>query len=634
MSNFDVRNENSEFTGHNAIDPKIAHGYSQVQSGIVKDVRRDNYIRGQYDVMLQGMDGLVVRGCRLLSPDRSGGAVGVIKPLREGQPVVVAFRGGSLQEGYIIGAFSTEGRADEYYSGEMVPEHEQLTETPYGKVPYNRVSIHPSMVAQEDASFEGFGGKNFRSPWASVEYAGDGQDAMDARPVMAAMKLVTSGGDTANYSHGADVTYAGNIVQVAIGSTETVPTKLTRFATEHLQRAISFSGVDYNPPDVTAATEEIVKTYADKVKKLVQTNDVGGRIFQETLNSNLLALDELQLALGFLKAAQEYSRYLATLAIGASQSTPSSSGAPTSTADASAPLTGATPKQNDVASYEVKDKTPPKSIAIFAGHNDVPEGGGETGTNGTQGDMNGQTAESYFNDQVGRRVAELAPQYGLNVKYYTSVKTTSGSDPQSNWERARTLEAQGVYSLEMHFNAPGNTGSGAGTSGVIPGFGGKGIHQLDENLGKEFGRFSPNFRDGLGAPTRGLTILELAPMSGGVETGLRNEGSRQKYIDEFAHRVLRSLKGGDPAPAAQPAKPAEPLKVSALSKSSQGILASNPGRPGLFDDLVAAADTLNSGGSMPNMGSRYHAVLSDIVAQTYPGKRLNISSDSITLGVV
>jgi hypothetical protein len=59
-----------------------------------------------------------------------------------------------------------------------------------------------------------------------------------------------------------------------------------------------------------------------------------------------------------------------------------------------------------------------------------------------------------------------------------------------------------------------------------------------------FGRYPRTFRGGLGAPRRGISILEIGKLEGNLEQRLRNPQSRQPVIDTIARRIVEALAMG------------------------------------------------------------------------------------------
>jgi hypothetical protein len=98
----------------------------------------------------------------------------------------------------------------------------------------------------------------------------------------------------------------------------------------------------------------------------------------------------------------------------------------------------------------------------------------------------------------------------------------------------------GGYALEIHYDAYGPDGVG---SGLIPP-----LHRppsrLDESLAIAFGPYPLLYRNGLGAPRRGIAILEIGKLEGSLEAALRNPRSRDAAIAAIAERVVSALQQG------------------------------------------------------------------------------------------
>ena len=91
--------------------------------------------------------------------------------------------------------------------------------------------------------------------------------------------------------------------------------------------------------------------------------------------------------------------------------------------------------------------------------------------------------------------------------------------------------------LEIHFDSYGEYGFG---SGLIPAVSSK-LNTLDESLANSFGSYPMFFRGGLGAPKRGIRILEVGKLEGKLEKSLRNERSRDKVIKELSVRIVQAI---------------------------------------------------------------------------------------------
>ena len=108
----------------------------------------------------------------------------------------------------------------------------------------------------------------------------------------------------------------------------------------------------------------------------------------------------------------------------------------------------------------------------------------------------------------------------------------------------------GGYVLEIHFDAYGRHGVG---SGLIPNLRSPAT-RIDESLALNFGRYPINFRGGLGAPRRGISILEIGKLEGQLERALRAPQSRNAVVAALALRIVEAIElgiGEAPDPATQ-----------------------------------------------------------------------------------
>lgn len=194
-------------------------------------------------------------------------------------------------------------------------------------------------------------------------------------------------------------------------------------------------------------------------------------------------------------------------------------------------------------------------ILVMAGHADS-QGIGGAGTSGASVALGRRapmdpsiTDELYWNLQTAQAVVALGQRRGLNISFYDppARSIASGDDPRTNWSVGRNHVLAGGYALEIHFDAYGPDGYG---SGVIPAISAP-ISRLDESLASSFGAYPVFFRKGLGAPKRGITILEIGKLEGTLEATLRNPATRDVALSAIAERVVSSLELGlRPAPGA------------------------------------------------------------------------------------
>ena len=202
---------------------------------------------------------------------------------------------------------------------------------------------------------------------------------------------------------------------------------------------------------------------------------------------------------------------------------------------------------------------PNTEILVVAGHSDS-QGIGGAGTGGAAASLYGAkpmqigiTDELFWNLLTAQEVVRLGQERGLKIRFYDPPQRSiaSGNDPRTTWSVGKAHVAQGGYALEIHYDAYGRDGVG---SGLIPPIN-KPLNQIDESLAKAFGAYPQFFRDGLGAPKRGIAILEIGKLEGSLENALRNPQTRIASLQAIATRIVDALTAGlgAPNPAASPA---------------------------------------------------------------------------------
>jgi hypothetical protein len=212
-------------------------------------------------------------------------------------------------------------------------------------------------------------------------------------------------------------------------------------------------------------------------------------------------------------------------------------------------------------------------ILVMAGHADSQAIGG-AGTAGAAVDLAGAAPmqpgirdELHWNLLTAQAVAALGKQRGLAIRFYEPPLRTiaDGDDPRTKWSMGKAHAAAGGYALEIHYDAYGPDGVG---SGLIPP-----LHRppsrLDESLALAFGPYPLLYRNGLGAPRRGIAILEIGKLEGSLEAALRNPRSRDAAIAAIAERVVDALQQGL-APTGLAQEALEPAGV-AISPPPDGV---------------------------------------------------------------
>ena len=186
-------------------------------------------------------------------------------------------------------------------------------------------------------------------------------------------------------------------------------------------------------------------------------------------------------------------------------------------------------------------------ILVMPGHADSQGFGG--GASGAAVAVSGArpmdptiSDELYWNLATVEAVVRLGQARGLRIRSYDPGvrRIASGDDPRTTWSVGKAHVQTGGYAFEIHYDAHGSVGIG---SGLIPPLKGQ-PSLIDESLAREFGAFPLWFRDGLGAPKRGISILEIGKLEGQLEARLRNPATRQQALEAIARRIVNALEQG------------------------------------------------------------------------------------------
>lgn len=225
------------------------------------------------------------------------------------------------------------------------------------------------------------------------------------------------------------------------------------------------------------------------------------------------------------------------------------------------PLTGPRSRLSDQKDWLGLRALPANTeILVLAGHADSQSMAG-AGTAGEAVDLRGAQPmqpglrdELHWNLRTAQAVASMGQQRGLAIRFYDPAERSiaDADDPRTNWSVGKAHAAAGGYALEIHYDAYGPDGVG---SGLIPP-----LHhrpsRLDESLAAAFGSYPLNYRGGLGAPRRGIAILEIGKLEGVLEASLRDPRRSETTINAIARRVVDALERGlgrapaDPTPVA------------------------------------------------------------------------------------
>ena len=163
--------------------------------------------------------------------------------------------------------------------------------------------------------------------------------------------------------------------------------------------------------------------------------------------------------------------------------------------------------------------------------------------------LRGISDELYWNMVIAQAVVQLGKQRGLSIRYHRPPFLTmrNGDAPGTNWSAGRIHTQSGGYALEIHFDAYGPSGIG---SGLIPASV-RPFSTIDESLAREFGSYPMRFRNILGGPKRGISLLEIGKREGHLEASLRSPSRRADTVQTIATRVVDAIAAGL-APSAVP----------------------------------------------------------------------------------
>ncbi len=187
-------------------------------------------------------------------------------------------------------------------------------------------------------------------------------------------------------------------------------------------------------------------------------------------------------------------------------------------------------------------------ILVMAGHADAQNltgagtSGEAVGLRGAPPMRAGITDELYWNMVISEAVVKLGRERGLTIRYHLPPFLTmvDGDAPGTNWTAGRDHTQRGGYALEIHFDAYGLDGVG---SGLIPAAL-RPFSRLDESLAEEFGAYPMAYRNVLGGPRRGISLLEIGKLEGPLEASLRNPRFRARAVQGIAIRVVNGLERG------------------------------------------------------------------------------------------
>jgi len=163
-------NDNSPRKGIHASNYKKAnyavHSNFLINEGvIVKTFGQEahDHLTTTYQVRLVDTGHII--SCRSLSPYASFDGCGVIYPLEEGDPVLIAYKDGLMQNGIILGCPYHEGDYEKFCVRGQGLKPLEVDEEGLQPREANQPSIHPNRIAQPDSYFFTMGGKDHIEPF-------------------------------------------------------------------------------------------------------------------------------------------------------------------------------------------------------------------------------------------------------------------------------------------------------------------------------------------------------------------------------------------------------------------------------------------------------------------------------------
>lgn len=260
-------NRRAVSTESNARAFMATQGNFKITQGVIEGLvgmESPEHIGMVYSVRLLETDHII--RCRRLVNSASFDGIGEYNPLEEGDPVVVAFKGGLLQDGIILGSFYTEGTYNEFYVRGQGALPRTYKTNPSYPIEFNQPSVHPNRIAQPDAWFHIMGGKfgPYRDPALT-----DGSIPMRAtkRPPPASIELKNKLGDVAQWAKGDIILYSdSNIILFSSQDGKSKCKRLKEMAdyyqqmVEELEAFIGLSTDTIVPPSVLNTPSSEVKS--------------------------------------------------------------------------------------------------------------------------------------------------------------------------------------------------------------------------------------------------------------------------------------------------------------------------------------------------------------------------------------
>ena len=172
----------------------------------------------------------------------------------------------------------------------------------------------------------------------------------------------------------------------------------------------------------------------------------------------------------------------------------------------------------------------PKGLLIVPGHT---YGGGTTGATEIMGEFKANKIMAQF---IVQQVKQRNPN--IPVQYYEKMFEDSDQGLTDAVQHYKKKEQEGYEVIEIHHDAFGPQGLGAGLLGSYTGF-----SPLDAALGQNVGSFGANykgrFEKGYAMNRGGISMVELAKLEGSYEQGLLKGSTEAKTAS--AQPVIKAI---------------------------------------------------------------------------------------------
>lgn len=211
---------------------KITKSNYSFQRGVVIEAERDNQLGNYYKVRLF-KGGVVLPSVRLASTFGMNG-VGEYRALNKGQPVLVAFTDGKLEDAFIISSFNSEGDYNTFYNEGKLQRPNELGSN---ERPYNQPLGHPNRITQPNASFTVTGTRSLDVPYEDPgAYSLEESYKHQERPGI--IELRNDAGTRALYTVGDSIHFSdGNIYLITGGNKIDTTARYSELAQRHCGKA-------------------------------------------------------------------------------------------------------------------------------------------------------------------------------------------------------------------------------------------------------------------------------------------------------------------------------------------------------------------------------------------------------------